>query len=57
MTTSGSVVGLATTYSGGAQVRKYHKLDVADPVSAVTTIDQLYRYEIDSMVNQIDFSG
>ncbi len=53
---SGVTLGLASTYLAGAQIRKYHDIDVADPVSAVSTVDQLYRYQIDSMVNQIDFS-
>lgn len=57
VTQSGASTGLATTYSGGAQVRKFHPIDVANPVSAINTMDQLYRFQIDSMVNQIDFSA
>ncbi len=53
---SGASTGLATTYSGGAQVRKHHSIDTADPVSAISTVDALYRFSIDSTVNQIDFS-
>ncbi len=55
--TSGIGLGLANTYAIGAMVRKLHSVDVADPVSAITTIDQLYRSTIDSTVNQIDFSA
>jgi hypothetical protein len=54
---SGSGLGLGASYSTGAQVRKYHEIDTPDPVSAINTVDQLYRYQIDSMVNQIDFSA
>ena len=54
---SGAGQGLANLYSTGAMVRKLHNVDVSDPVSAVTTIDQLYRSSIDSAVNQIDFSA
>ena len=57
VTVSGAIFGLANTYSTGAQIRKFHAVDVSDPVSAVTTVDQLYRFAIDSTVNQIDFSG
>lgn len=56
ITQSGGIVGLSTAYSTGSQVRKFHPIDVANPVSAVNTVDQLYRFQIDSMVNQIDFS-
>jgi len=54
---SGAGDGIANAYSTGAMIRKLHNVDVADPVSAVTTIDQLYRSAIDSVVNQIDFSS
>lgn len=54
---SGGNLGLSTTFDIGSMVRKLHPVDVADPVSAVTTIDQLYRSSIDSVVNQIDFSS
>jgi len=54
---SGVSTGLASPYSLGAIVRKYHPVDAADPVSAVKTMDQLYRFQIDSLVNQIDFSS
>lgn len=57
VTVSGSNTGLANTYSSGTLIRKFHPVDVADPVSAVTTVDQLYRFMIDSMANQIDFSA
>lgn len=56
VTQSGTSTGLATTYSGGSLVRKLHPVDIADPVSAVTTVDELYRFQIDSIVNQINFA-
>lgn len=49
--------GLAMTYEAGTMVQLLHEVDVSDPVSATTTIDQLYRFQIDSQVNQIDFSA
>ena len=57
VTQSGGSTGLEEAYATGTVVRQLHEVDVADPVSAVTTIDQLYRFSIDSMVNQIDFSA
>jgi hypothetical protein len=54
---SGISLGLANAYSTGAQIRKFHPIDTPDPVSAVNTVDQLYRFAIDSTVNQIDFSA
>lgn len=54
---SGGGFGLATTFSTGALLRKLHPVDVINPVSAITTVDELYRFAIDSMVNQIDFSA
>ena len=54
---SGAGQGLANTFSIGSLFRKLHPVDVADPVSAITTVDELYRFGIDSMVNQIDFSA
>jgi len=54
---SGAGEGLANEFAIGALFRKLHQVDVADPVSAVTTVDELYRYAIDTMVNQIDFSS
>ena len=54
---SGAGLGIANPYTTGAMVRKLHEVDVSDPVSAVTTVDQLYRSGIDSTVNQIDFSA
>ncbi len=54
---SGAGLGLGSAYSAGAQVRKYHEIDSPDPVSAISTVDQLYRFQIDSMVNQVDFSS
>ncbi len=54
---SGAGQGLANIYATGALLKKLHEVDVADPVSAVTTMDELYRFAIDSMVNQIDFSS
>jgi hypothetical protein len=53
---SGAGLGLANTYSTSAYLRKLHQVDVADPVSAVTSVDQLYRFSIDSLVNQINFA-
>lgn len=55
VTQSGTSTGLATTYSGSTLVRKFHPVDIADPVSAITTVDELYRFQIDSIVNQIHF--
>jgi len=54
-TSSGVSTGLETSYSLGAMVRLMHEVDVSDPVSSTVTIDQLYRFMIDSMVNQIHF--
>jgi len=54
---SGAGEGLANVYNTGALLKLLHQVDVADPVSAVTTVDELYRFSIDSMVNQIDFSS
>jgi hypothetical protein len=56
VTQSGGSVGLANPYPTGTLVKLLHEVDVADPVSAVTTMDELYRFGIDSLVNQIDFS-
>ena len=55
VTVSGQSTGLANTYSAGALVSKFHPVDNPDPVSAVTTVDALYRFQIDSLVNQINF--
>jgi len=57
VTQSGAVTGLETTYSGGSLVRLLHEVDVAAPVSPVDTVDKLYRFCIDSIANQIDFSA
>ena len=57
VTQSGVTTGLETTYSGGSLVRLLHEVDVADPVSPVNTVDKLYRFSIDSIANQIDFSA
>jgi hypothetical protein len=57
VTVSGEGTGLANTYDIGAQVRKFHFIDQANPVSAIDTVDALYRFSIDSIVNQIDFSA
>jgi hypothetical protein len=57
VTVSGETTGLANTYLAGAQIRKFHPIDTPDPVSAISTVDQLYRFSIDSTVNQIDFSS
>lgn len=56
VTASGVSAGLANTYAAGSMVRKYHPIDVADPVSSITKIDELYRFQIDSIVNQIHFA-
>lgn len=56
VTVSGVGAGLANTYATGTMVKKYHAVDVADPVSSVTKIDELYRFQIDSIVNQINFA-
>lgn len=57
VTVSGQGTGLANTYAVGALVRKFHPLDDPNPRSAITQVDQLYRFAIDSIVNQIDFSA
>ncbi len=57
VTASGVTTGLEETYAVGSLVRLMHEVDVADPVSATATVDQLYRFQIDSLVNQIDFSA
>ncbi len=56
-TASGISTGLSNSYATGSQVRKFHAIDGADPVSAVATMDELYRFAIDSLVNQVDFSA
>jgi hypothetical protein len=56
VTSSGVAAGLANTYAAGTMVRKFHHVDAADPVSAITKIDELYRFQIDSIVNQINFA-
>ena len=56
-TASGSDNGLSNPYAINSVVRALHQVDVADPVSAITTVDELYRSTIDSQVNQIDFSS
>ena len=55
VTQSGESLGLANPYATGSVVRQLHEVDVSDPVSVVNTIDKLFRFAIDSMVNQIDF--
>jgi hypothetical protein len=57
VTVSGEGLGLSNVFSTGAQIRKFHPIDTPDPVSAVSTVDQLYRFAIDSTVNQIDFGA
>jgi hypothetical protein len=54
---SGAGTGFGASYAAGAMVRKLHQVNVADPVSAIDTVDELYRFSIDSIVNQIDFSS
>lgn len=55
ITSSGTGTGLSSTYASGSVVRRLHDVDTADPVSAITSVDQLYRFAIDSIVNQIHF--
>lgn len=54
---SGAGLGLSSPFAVGSILRRLDILDTADPVSAVTSIDQLYRFQIDSLMNQIDFSS
>lgn len=54
---SGAGLGLANSFNSGSILKKLQEVEGADPVSAVTTMDQLYRFSIDSIVNQIDFSA
>jgi hypothetical protein len=54
---SGAGAGFGATYGVGSLVRKLHTVNIADPVSAIDTVDELYRFSIDSIVNQIDFSS
>lgn len=54
---SGAGNGLDNAYASGSILKKLQEVEGADPVSAVTTVDQLYRSAIDSIVNQIDFSA
>lgn len=56
-TASGLGTGLDNAYAAGSMVRKLQEVDVANPVSAVTTVDELFRFQIDSQVQQIDFSA
>ena len=53
---SGAGFGLPSSFSAGALLRRLDILEGAEPVSAVTSMDQLYRFAIDSIVNQIDFT-
>ena len=53
---SGNELGLSNEFGTGTLVQKLHPVNVADPVSVVDTVDELYRFSIDSIVNQIDFS-
>ncbi len=57
VTQSGVTTGLEVAYGTGTLVRQLHEVDVADPVSVVDTMDKLYRFQIDSIVNQVDFSA
>lgn len=54
---SGAGFGLDNAYGTGALFKKLHEVDDPNPVSAIQTIDALYRFQIDSIVNQIDFSA
>ncbi len=56
-TQSGISLGLGASYASGSMVRLLHEVDVSDPVSSVSTVDELYRFSIDSLINQIDFSA
>jgi hypothetical protein len=55
---SGVGLGLAHTYTANAAIfKKLQEVNNVTPLSAITTVDQLYRFAIDSVVNQIDFSA
>jgi len=57
-TSSGGGLGLDATFlASGTLVRKLFETNTVEPVSAIKTVDQLYRFSIDSIVNQIDFSS
>jgi len=57
ITQSGLGTGLSILPAAGSVIRKLHVVDVSDPVSSVTTTDQLYRYVINTFVNQINFAS
>lgn len=57
VTESGTGTNLAIAAPVGTLVRKLQEVDTSVPVSAVNTVDKLYRFAIDSIVNQIDFSA
>ncbi len=55
---SGVELGLAHTYTANLAIfKKLQEVSSVEPISAITTVDQLYRFGIDSVVNQIDFSA
>ncbi len=56
VTSSGADSNLNFLPQSGDLVRKYHNLDAENPSSPVDTMDELYRFGIDSIVNQIDYS-
>jgi len=57
VTASGLGTNLSATLPIGSVVRKMEHVDQADPVSAITTVDQLYRFALDSLINQINFGA
>ncbi|MBD3260702.1 MAG: hypothetical protein GF334_03360 [Candidatus Altiarchaeales archaeon] len=54
---SGAGLGLENSFAEGAILKRLDILEGAEPVSVVRNVDQLYRFAIDSIVNQIDFSA
>ncbi len=57
VTASGISTNLSIAAPTGTLVRKLDSLIDSAPVSAVKTMDALYRFGIDSLVNQIDYSA
>lgn len=57
VTASGITSNLSIAAPTGTLVRKLDSLIDSAPVSAVKTMDALYRFGIDSLVNQIDYSS
>lgn len=48
---------LQNTYPAGTLVKKLYEVDAVEPISATNTVDQIIRFGIDSIVNQIDFNA